>query len=244
MAQSCHVKLNIHNQNSKNSNKSFTNVFVISLVLIGIIIDIALTVQYNNKHIPLAMLFKVLTAYFFASTVLLIIFMPHHPSKYGLHLKFWKGELTIGLIIGIIGMFISAIVGKSLVSTGFKTTENIVLGTNWSGLFSSHNLQFMFFYLVGSFIQETVSKGYFQSYLIGIFSKRGFKGITVKSAAIIISSLFFSLFHATGGIYLCIITFTFSILLGILYERKRSLIAISLIHFFCGTGAFLVSLYI
>ncbi len=244
MDQNSQTKLNMYKRNCKSLNKSLSDIFVISLIIIGVILDIVLTIQYNNKHIPLAVMFKALTAYFLISTILLIIFMPLHPSKYGLHLKNWRSELIIGFFIGIIGLFISAIVGKTLVSTGFKTTENIVFGTHWTGLFSVHNLQFMFFYLVGSFIQETVSKGYFQSYLIGVFSKRSIKGFTVKAVAIIISSLFFSLFHAAGGIYLCLITFAFSILLGILYERERSLIAISFIHFFCGTGAFLVSLYI
>lgn len=225
-------------------NKRFINILIVSLISIGTILNVVLTIQYSKKNISLATIFNVLIVYFLTSTLLLVVFMPHPSSKYGLHLNNWKSELFIGFVIGIIAMFISAFVGKSLISTGFKTTENMVLGTHWTGLFSSQNLKFMSFYLIGSFIQETVSKGYFQTYLADVISEREFKGLSSKALAIIISSVFFSLFHAAGGIYLCLITFAFSCLLGMLFEKNRSLIAISLIHFFCGTGAFLVSLYI
>lgn len=91
-------------------------------------------------------------------------------------------------------------------------------------------------YLFHAFLQEFVAKGVSQTALFEFF---GEKKIVLP---ILISSALFGIIHIHFGWQAVLITFSFGVILGFLFQRHRSIYGITLIHAIMGSAAFNIHL--
>jgi len=90
------------------------------------------------------------------------------------------------------------------------------------------------FYPVFAFLQEIITKGYFQSYLVGALAHRRHN----KVLAVLISSVLFALTHLIHGYSVFTGLFIFSVFTGWYYERSRNIWGVTIIHTILGWSLF------
>ena len=164
------------------------------------------------------------TANFYSFFIVLIgiIVLPYHPSHYGINLNNLKFNLTVCLGLGILGLILTLLIRYFL----FIKAGNSDFDFDFS---------FRFFYLIyplTAIMQEIIIKGFFQSYFVAAFEGLRYK----RLFAILLSSLVFAQLHLIFGFAFVALTFLYSILTGFLYEKTRSIVGISIIHFLIGAG--------
>lgn len=84
-------------------------------------------------------------------------------------------------------------------------------------------------YIYTAFIQEFISRGVIQESLAHVF-----QGRLSDVLAIGITSLLFAALHIHKGVLMCIGAGVLSILLGLLYEKDRTIWGLVLIHYTFG----------
>lgn len=84
-------------------------------------------------------------------------------------------------------------------------------------------------YLPNSYLQEFIARGVVQTSLQKFISDRGLLSVTLVS-------ILFTTTHAYGNLLLVVLTFAVSMFLGLIYNRERNLVGVSIIHFFLGAA--------
>lgn len=86
-------------------------------------------------------------------------------------------------------------------------------------------------YIVHAYLQEFIARGVVQSSMKRfLLDKSGF-------ASIFVTSTLFGVLHLQRGLIVVILAFLISVLFGIIYNRQRNLVGVSIIHFFTGAIA-------
>lgn len=193
-----------------------------------VIYSLALTGLYLKYETTFSLMIieNLINISIFLFAVLGLFILPYHPQFYGINLNGWKHNLVIGLSAGI---------SLALVIWGLR----IVLpdyGVEWLRI----NPQFKWDYLLYPIFvlsQEWVIKGYIQSYFMSVFGKQK------KWLAIFVTAFLFSSLHLVVGVHLVAATFVFGIVTGWWYEKTRSILGVSIVHYFLG-AAFLYFSYL
>jgi len=183
---------------------------------------------FYEKKISALTVIDLLNLYTLVNGIFAIFFLPYHPVNFGLNLNRWKFNLIFGLILGFAGMGISITARYVMVLNGYMEFDFVPI-------FKLKKLLYPGVCLA----QDFMVRGVFQSYFVSIFD--GSKNN--KLTAIFFSSLMFSQLHLTYGFAPMALTFIFSFLLGLFYERSRSLLGVTIIHFFTGAGFHFFSQY-
>jgi membrane protease YdiL (CAAX protease family) len=210
-------------------NRVSKSVFFVLIMIFSFSLNalfIYLNLKYNfNGTIAV----NILQFYFITAAILGFIFLPYHGKHYGINLYGLKFNILSGLLIGILGLIISLNLRIYMFNSGIKE-------------FGFYFDPFIFcvrfvFYLLFSISQELVTKGYFQSYFVAVFDNVKFK----KVYSILLASLVFSQFHILYGLWLVAGTFLYSVITGFYYEKTRSILGVSIIHFLTGSAIFFFS---
>lgn len=142
-------------------------------------------------------------------------------------------DVSLSLLTWVISFPLVVAIGAlldSLLYLGFKVThyEQVAVHFLKQALEDPATLLMAFFSIVlaAPIIEEILFRGFFQNYL---------KNKVGTKAAIVLSSIVFALFHISptqglGNISLIGCLFVFSLYLGFLYERQRSLFATISLH--------------
>lgn len=185
---------------------------------------------YNNK---LSLQVANAIAQIFSGFLILagMCVLPSQPGQHGFNLNKLKMNITYGILFGFIGFMFAVLVRIYLIQNGihyFKfSTDNIFLNVVLN----------VIVYPIFVIIQESATKGYFQTFFIKMYDHLKYN----RELGIVISSLLFALFHIMLGIEVFICVFIFSVLLGIFYEKSRSLVGVLIIHYMTGFGLFFLS---
>ncbi len=182
-------------------------------------------------HLSESIYADILYVYFALLVFIGIIELPYHPEHYGFNLKYLKWNLITGITIGAAGALAAILI-----------RIKILVYYNPSFQFYTQNIgfdimHFLFLYPLIVIVQEIVCKGFFQTYFFSMFSQHKMK----KHIAVIISSFIFALSHLILGGQFFFITLLFSIILGYVYEKSRSLVGVVLLHYLTGVGMFFLS---
>lgn len=196
--------------------------FITGLVLSNTFIAL-LTVGYNKYHYSMNAVTKAYDLWFFTLLVAGLFYLPYHPRYYGLNLNRLKYNLAIGFGIGGAGSVIAVLIRIYMVRSGHGE-----FGFN----FSASSVFFCFTYLVSCFLQDTLSRGFFQSYFIAVFRKTRLN----KVIAIFLTALIFAQFHYIYSFGLALASFIYCFTTGFIYEKTRSVIGIIIIHFLIGAS--------
>lgn len=148
-----------------------------------------------------------------------ILLLPYHPKHYGLNLHNLKQNLYWGIGIGIMLSIISVGIRIGLVKLGYKQFA-----------FYPHVDISLLLYPLFALSQELVIKGYFQSYFIALLKEN----IHGKYIAILIASLVFGQLHVFMGMPVAAVTFFYALISGIIYEKSRSILGLTIIHTMVG----------
>lgn len=206
-------------------NRVRKSIFFVFAFIGAFTINIFSVVQFYEKQLSISTLYGTMTLYMIICILLGMFYLPYHPKYYGFNFKYLGSELIVGIIIGIFTLLISILIRLYLINEGCS-----YLSFHFS--LSIDDVLRILAYPMAAIVQETAVKGYFQSYLVAILDGSKVK----KSLSIIVSSLIFAQFHLILGMWVFALTFIFSCLTGIIYERRRSVIAVSIIHFMAGAG--------
>ncbi|MBK5970949.1 MULTISPECIES: type II CAAX endopeptidase family protein [Thiorhodovibrio] len=88
------------------------------------------------------------------------------------------------------------------------------------------------FYLLHSFFQEFITRGFMQSsFQRFLDDKKGF-------ASVFLTSSLFGLFHLQFGLDAVLMTLVSGVIFGLFYLRTRNLAGVTMLHFFAGAYAF------
>lgn len=150
------------------------------------------------------------------------VLLPYHPKHYGLNFHRFRYNLVWGLAFGGFGFFAALGVRYLLLAWG---NENI----NPSVEMQLPNLVR---YIFVTLAEEIMIKGLFQSYFIALFDWFPYK----KYLAVGLASLIFAQFHIFLGIPAFLVMFGYSFLSGLWYERSRSIVGVTLLHFIVGAA--------
>ena len=156
-----------------------------------------------------------------------LYFVPYHIRHYGLHKEKMGRNVLIGLCVGL-ALFVPACWYRSVMLHNGYDIYRISITAG-----SIVNL--LLLYPLSAFIQELVVKGYLQTALVSIFGKKK----SGKFAAIILSSLVFCQLHIHYNMYMphiILFAFLFSVVTGYIFEKTRSVIGITVIHYLCGAA--------
>lgn len=148
-----------------------------------------------------------------------LFLLPYHPKHYGLNLYNLKQNLSWGIGIGIALSIISVGIRIWLVKMGYKQFE-----------FYPHVDATLLIYPIFALSQELVIKGYFQSYFIALLKDNSHG----QYIAILIASLVFGQLHVFMGMPVAAVTFLYALISGIIYEKSRSILGLTIIHTMVG----------
>lgn len=203
--------------------------FMLSLILI-LFLTMTLLSLYIQKVIALNVVYYIYYLVFFLMIIAGIFILPYHPKTYGLNFHRFFFNFKTGLVIGLIS-FIAIIIIRLLVTRfGFK---QLAFDTS---IFLPSALHYIFVYPIIAFVQETVIKGFFQSYFFALFDS--FKHKTFM--AVFLSSFLFAIFHIFFGMLIAFFSFLYAISTGFLYEKSRSIISVLIIHYLTGVALFIM----
>lgn len=210
-------------------NRLVKSVYFMLLLIFSFTINVFIVYFNLNGKINGTVAINIIQIYMFIGVALGIILLPYHHKYYGFTLNKLKFNLLTAIPVGLVGLTLSIIVRVYMYKTG---------GKEFGFYFNPLVFTIRFFsYILICIIQEAITKGYFQSYFIAVFDGLKYN----KALSISIASLVFAQFHILYGFHLVLITFVYSVLSGIYYEKSRSLVGVSIVHFFCGAGIFFFS---
>jgi len=196
--------------------------FITGLIFSNTLIAL-LTAGYNKYHFNINLITKAYDLWFFTLLVSGVFCLPYHPKYYGLNLNKLKLNLLLGFGIGGTGALISILIRIHLIRTGNHEFEFN---------FSPASFLFCFSYLISCFLQETLSRGFFQSYFIAVFRNNKKNRVL----AIFLTALIFAQFHYIYSFGLALASFIYCFLTGFIYEKTRSVVGITIIHFLIGAS--------
>ncbi len=196
--------------------------FITGLILSNTIIAL-LTAAYNTYHFDVNLVTRAYDIWFFTLLVAGLFYLPYHPRYYGLNFNRLKYNLAIGFGIGGAGAVICTFLRIYLIRSG-----NHEFGYN----FSISSFSLCFTYLISCFLQDTLSRGFFQSYFIAVFRKNR----TNRFIAIVLTALIFAQFHFIYSFGMALGSFIYCLITGFIYEKSRSVVGIIIIHFLIGAS--------
>lgn len=200
--------------------------FVISALIGANAISTAGLALHHASILPAAHYAGILYIYMLGMLVLGKLFLPYPPASYGFDFSDWRRDTLEAVGISTLLILFTIAARIELVKAGFSNfayrPANGVFDTVLS----------VVLYLAAAMIQEAVTRGYFQSYFVAIFEK----GPANKILAIVLSSVVFAQFHLVYGFAVAGLSFFFSLFLGWLYERRRSILGVSIVHASLGMG--------
>ena len=91
-------------------------------------------------------------------------------------------------------------------------------------------------YLLHSFLQEVVARGFMQSSIQRFLNDR--RGVRT----VILTSTMFGVFHIHFGLPAIIVTIASCIIFGLFYLRHQYIVGVTLLHFMLGACAFSIGL--
>lgn len=210
----------------------FARFFTVTMVLFGI----ASTVQ-KLIHTGLPPLWQMLYSWGF----LLLSFAPiawfalrqrQPPSEFGLTLRHWQLNLRDGAALSVGLMLVAAAVvwvqhqpGLPLLSWGSVA--------NYSPL---EQRVFFLAYLPHCFLQEFIGRGVIQTSLARLMPD------SKPSAAILMTSALFGIYHFYVSVSFAVTTFVVSLAFGWLFYRHRSLLGVTIVHVVLGILSLAVGL--
>ncbi|MBN2511247.1 MAG: CPBP family intramembrane metalloprotease [Spirochaetales bacterium] len=150
-------------------------------------------------------------------------FLPYPLSCYGLNTNNMQKVLKESISIAFILLGLCVGYRYLLATHGVKEMQ-----------FRLHLRLDILFYPVFAFLQEIITKGFVQSYLVAALD--GFKHRRLY--AIIVSSIVFALTHLIHGYSVFAGLFVFSLLTGWFYERSRNIWGVTIIHTILGWSLF------
>ncbi len=207
--------------------------FVIStLITANLISALGLALHHTNQ-VPAAWYAGILYLFMLVMLGLGTIVLPYPPRSYGFDFSEWRADLAESLVISALLVALAIVVRIQLVRAGF-TLFAYRPPEGWLETVISVPV-----YLFAALIQEAVTRGYFQSYFVAIFEK----GPANKVLAITLSSVVFAQFHLMYGLPVFALSFLLSLFLGWLYERRRSILGVTVIHATLGMGMLFFSYF-
>ncbi len=201
--------------------KFFNMVFIVTFFMNYLMVS-----ALKKGIITIPIFNNILTFYMVGIIASGFLFLPYTPGKFGIHLNNFKYNVLVGLGIGTIGLAFSLTIRYFLYKSG-----------NTSFGFNSNITFFTLTYPLGSFVQETVTKGFLQDYMLSVFKNSKLKAFL----SIIASSAVFGVLHIACGIPVIILAFLFSCTTGIVYHKTKSIVGVSIIHFMTSAGLFLMA---
>ena len=166
---------------------------------------------------------KLMFLYSVCMSFLGLFYLPHRPSHYGMNLNDLRFNLLWGTLLGILFAGFAVILRFYFVSKGrMEFAFNPI--PEWE----------FFLYPFSVLAQEMIIRGYLQTYFISLFDYT----IANKWIAILFSSIIFALLHLMYGFQVTIYCFLFSFVLSIFFDKTRSLVGVTIIHFLVGTAMF------
>lgn len=204
-------------------NKVSVAAFVLLTVVIIYTVNLYLVMLFYQNQVPFLKIYGTIIFLMLICLILGFSILPYRMADYGLRFDKLKYNVIIGLTYGTAGMAIALTFRYIMVLNG-NETMGFHPGLQLFDALSP----------VCAVLQEWITKGYLQTCLISVLGYSKPK----KYAAITVSSLVFAQFHMIMGFQIFILAFIFSFILGIIYEKTRSIIGISIIHFFVGFSLF------
>lgn len=192
-----------------------------SLTLNTFLLSLFYTQVITGYHV-----FYGIQVFMLISVILAVIILPYHPRHYGFNLNRLQFNILSGLGVGLLGLAATVLLRVYLVRMGI--TAYTVTITPFS------LIDGLLYYPVIVLVQESMTKGFFQSYFVAVFESTSINRIL----AIGLGSLIFAQFHLFYGLPIFVFTFVFNCLTGWLYERSRSLVGVWIIHYLMGMGLF------
>ncbi len=211
-------------------NRLTKSIYFIMLLITACTVNVFIVYYALNKTISLLIVDRIFDLFIYTSLVIGLVVVPYHPRNYGFNLNKLKENLIIGFGLGLVFVGIG-------ISFRLYLSGDGAINFNFNGNMSRFFIDLLYYPLC-SFSQEALFRGVFQSYFIAILGKSK----RYRLISIIIPSIIFGQFHILyGGIPVFFGAFALSIMLGFIYERSRSLVAVTIIHFFAGAGLFFFS---
>jgi len=202
-------------------NRLRKSVFIILSLVCAFSINILcifLNLKYGFSLQKVSIIMQVLLTVVFIAGIILL---PYHPCHYGLNCNNLKRNIVTGISAGSAFLAVVILIRYNLFRSGYHHFGFCLSLTLTS-----------FLYPVIVVIQETIIKGFFQSYFIVVMEKYRFS----RFFAVFIASYIFAQFHILYSIPFFLMTFGFAFITGWIYERHRSIVGVSIIHFMAGGG--------
>lgn len=204
-------------------NRMKKSVFFMIIIIAGFLFDVLGTVLYYQNIISVDILLHSFNLYTIICFALGFVYLPYHPKHYGFNTNKLRFNLLLGFVGGGIGLVLA--VGSRLLLVNNGLTD---FAFDFTPKFS------YFIYPVLVVVQDTLTKGYLQSYFVAVFDNTPHK----KVKAVILSSIIFGIYHIPFGFELAVITFVYSVITGFIYEKSRSLLGVCILHYLTGIGIF------
>lgn len=195
--------------------------------------DFVKSLGFYDYEKLISRIFAPLMFLLFASSVVFIIRKsPYSLGFYGFTLeKFWKYAsegvfCSIPILLFLIALKWIAIHYVPIFQDYplFTSFENIYLLLFWGGL-----------YAIFTPIQEAIVRGVIQSCF-----RNFFKGRYKSFFAILVANLIFQLMHSMRGPFLSLGSFFLGLFWGILFEKQKSIVGVSVSHFLIGYVGFFI----
>ena len=211
-------------------NRLTQSVYFIILLVAACTVNMFMVYYTLSNVISISIVDKIFDVFIFSSLLLGFFILPYHPRHYGFNLNNLRDSIVWGLGLGLV--FFATAIGFRLFMVNSGADEFRF------DLDMHRFLRDLFYYTINALAQEALFRGSMQSYFVAVFEKARW----CKPLAIFIPSVIFAQFHILyGGIWIFAGAFVFSILLGFIYERSRSLVAVTIIHYLTGAGLFFFS---
>lgn len=157
---------------------------------------------------------------------LIVVWLMKIPlSQIGLTTRGLRKSLTEGTVtsLAVMAVTAAAIAGSRMTDA----VPDLSFSPNWAETPG---------YLLHSFLQEVVARGFMQSAVLRFLNDRG--GVRT----VILTSTMFGVFHIHFGLAAVIVTIVSCIIFGLFYLRHENIFGVTLLHFFLGACAFSVGM--
>ncbi|MGL4369975.1 MAG: CPBP family intramembrane glutamic endopeptidase [Spirochaetota bacterium] len=202
-------------------NRLRKSVYIILCLIGAFSINMLCMYLYYTRGISLQSVSVIMQLFLFAVFSAGLAILPYHRSHYGLNLNNVKRNVIIGFFAGLFFIPLMVAMRISLVRRGYSqfAFRPVLVPTD-------------FVYPFIALIQETIIKGFFQSYFVVVFEHEKHN----RLISIILSSYIFAQFHIMYSIPLFIGTFVFAFITGWIYEKERSIVSVTIMHWMAGAA--------
>ena len=207
----------------KNKSKVKHSLFFMLVINANYMLALICMALYRDGLLSSGSYVKILVGFTTLMVAAGIFFLPHRAKHYGLNLKRWKFNLGMGLGLGLIGVLISVFLRFKLIESG-RTDFAFRTIPEWE----------FFIYPLSVFSQETMTRGFLQTYFHSLFEKSKLN----DWIGIGLSSLIFGLMHLMYGFEIMGLSVLFSSILGYFYNKSGSILGVCITHFMVGTALF------